>query len=151
MNSSVTFFIDRCLGSKRIAEALRSAGITVEIHSDYFDQGAPDVDWLPEVGRRGWIVLTKDANIGKRTLEKIAVAQSHIKMFTLASQNLSGDDMVAIFRKAIVPMQEFARKNSAPFIAKIYRDGRIDLWKDHQALLEELQQFQALNEADSEN
>jgi hypothetical protein len=94
--------------------------ITVEIHSDYFDQGAPDVDWLPEVGRRGWIVLTKDANIGKRTLEKIAVAQSHIKMFTLASQNLSGDDMVAIFKKAIVPMQEFARKNSAPFIAKIY-------------------------------
>jgi hypothetical protein len=95
--------------------------------------------------------LTKDANIGKRTLEKIAVAQSHIKMFTLASQNLSGDDMVAIFKKAIVPMQEFARKNSAPFIAKIYRDGRIDLWKDHQTLLEELQQFQALNEADSEN
>jgi predicted nuclease of predicted toxin-antitoxin system len=137
------------LGSKHIAEALRSSGITVEIHSDHFAPGAADVDWLPEVGRQGWIVLTKDANIGKRTLEKIAVAQSHIKMFTLASQNLSGDDMVAIFQKAIVPMQEFARKNTAPFIAKIYRDGRIEIWKDHQSLLEELNQFQTLNEADS--
>jgi PIN like domain/Protein of unknown function (DUF433) len=56
-----------------------SCDIMVEIHGDHFDQGAADVDWLPEVGRQGWIVLTKDANIGKRTLEKIAVAQSHIK------------------------------------------------------------------------
>jgi uncharacterized protein with PIN domain len=93
----ITFFIDRCLGSKRIAEALRNAGITVEIHSDHFDPSAEDVDWLPEVGKRGWIVLTKDANIGKRTLEKIAVARAEIKMITLASQNLSGADMVAIF------------------------------------------------------
>lgn len=141
-SQSITFFIDRCLGSKRIAEALRRAGITVEIHSDHFDPAAADVDWLPEVGKRDWVVLTKDANIGKRTLEKIAVTCAGIRMFTLASQNLSGDDMVAIFQKAIVPMQEFVRKNPAPFIAKIYKDGRIDLWRDHKALNQELKDFE---------
>lgn len=142
----ITFFIDRCLGSKRIATALKNAGITVEIHSDHFDPAAQDVDWLPEVGKRGWIVLTKDENIGKRTLERIAVASAHIKMFTLASQSLSGSDMIAIFQKVAVPMQEFVRQNPAPFIAKIYRDGRIDLWKDQQMLLDELAQFQASNQ-----
>jgi predicted nuclease of predicted toxin-antitoxin system len=135
-----TFFIDRCLGGKRIAEALRHASITVEIHDDHFDKGASDVEWLPNVGQKGWIVLTKDARIGKRSLEKIAVANARIKMFTLASQNLSGADMAEIFLKAITSMQEFVREYPAPFIAKIYRDGRIDMWKDSQTLLMELNQ-----------
>ncbi len=65
-SQSITFFIDRCLGSKHIAEALRRSGITVEVHSDHFDPTAADVDWLPEAGKRDWVVLTKDANIGKR-------------------------------------------------------------------------------------
>ncbi len=146
MTQTITFFIDRCLGSKHIPKALRDAGITVEIHSDHFDPDALDVNWLPEVGRKGWVVLTKDENIGKRTLERIAVTTAGIKMFTLASQSLSGADMVAILQKVVVPMQEFVRQHPAPFIAKIYRDGRLDLWKDQQMLLNELAQFQALNQ-----
>jgi predicted nuclease of predicted toxin-antitoxin system len=138
---SITFFIDRCLGGRLIVEKLRDAGITVETHDDHFDKDAKDVDWLPSVGQRDWIVLTKDAKIGKNSLEKIAVANAGIRLFTLASQNLSGADMAAIFLKAIVPMQDFVRKHPAPFIAKIYRDGRIDMWKNDQTLLEELIQF----------
>lgn len=138
---SVTFFIDRCLGSRCIVETLLAAGISIEIHDEHFDKGAQDVEWLPEVGKRGWVVLTKDANIGKHTLERIAVARAQIKMFVLASQSLSGEEMAAIFLKAIVPMQEFVRKHPAPFIAKIYRDARISMWKDRQKLIEELEQF----------
>ncbi len=133
-----TFFIDRCLGGKCIAEVLRRSGITVEIHDDHFDKGAQDVEWLPSVGQKGWVVLTKDARIGRNPLEKIAVANAGIKMFTLASQDLSGADMAAIFLESIIAMQEFLRKHPAPFIAKIYRNGRIDMWKDKQMLLEEL-------------
>jgi hypothetical protein len=52
---SITFFIDRCLGSKLIVEKLRDAGITVETHDDHFDKDAKDVDWLPSVGQRDWM------------------------------------------------------------------------------------------------
>jgi hypothetical protein len=38
------FFIDRCLGSKKIVAALREAGVTVEIHDDHFLPDAADVD-----------------------------------------------------------------------------------------------------------
>jgi predicted nuclease of predicted toxin-antitoxin system len=138
---SIVFFIDRCLGNKRIVETLKNAGISIEIHDDHFEKNAQDVDWLPEIGKKGWVVLTKDANIGKHSLERIAVARAQVKMFVLASQNLSGNDMAAIFLKNIVPMQEFVRNHPAPFIAKIYRNGNIDLWKDNQTLLEELKQF----------
>lgn len=137
----ITFFVDRCLGSKSIVKILQSTGINIEIHDTHFDKGAQDVDWLPEVGKRGWVVLTKDANIGKHTLERIAVTRAQIKMFVLASQSLSGTDMAAIFLKAIVAMQEFVREHPAPFIAKIYRDGKILMWKDKQMLEEELKRL----------
>lgn len=142
-NEPITFYIDRCLGSKRIAETLKQAGITVETHDKHFAQNAQDVEWLPEVGKREWVVLTKDANISKNQLERIAVANANIKMFILASQSLSGKDMADIFLKAIVKMQEFVRKHDAPFIAKIYKSGKIEMWKDHQTLLEELEEWQA--------
>lgn len=138
---SITFFVDRCLGSKSIVEMLQSTGINIEIHDQHFDKGAQDVDWLPEVGKRGWVVLTKDANIGKHTLERIAVTRAQVKMFVLASQSLSGTDMAAIFLKAIVAMQEFVREHPAPFIAKIYRDGKVFMWKDKQMLEEKLKRF----------
>jgi predicted nuclease of predicted toxin-antitoxin system len=133
-----TFFIDRCLGSKRIVTALREAGLTVEIHEDHFPPDAADVDWLPEVGQLGWVVLTKDANIARRTLEKIAVALSNVRLFTLTSQNLASADMIAILVKAIGPMQNFVRNYPAPFIAKIHRDSRLEMWRDRETLLEEL-------------
>jgi predicted nuclease of predicted toxin-antitoxin system len=135
------FFIDRCLGGRCIAEVLRSSGITVEIHDEHFDKGAQDVEWISEVGQRGWIVLTKDKRISKNHLERLAVASAGIKMFILASQGLSGSDMAEIFLKAIIAMQELVRKHPAPFMAKIYRDGSIRMWKDDQALLDELNQF----------
>ncbi|MEH2001186.1 MAG: hypothetical protein V7L00_20965 [Nostoc sp.] len=138
---SITFFIDRCLGNRRIVETLRSAGVTIKIHDEHFDKGAEDVDWLPQVGKMGWVVLTKDGKISNNLLERIAVARAQVKMFIFASQSVSGADMAAIFLKAIVPMQEFVRKHPAPFIAKIYRDASIALWKDSQALVEELERF----------
>ncbi len=134
-------FVDRCLGNKRIVSALQEMGITVEIHDDHFAKDAKDTDWLPEVGKRGWVVLTKDSGISKRNLEKIAVVQAKVKMFVLASKSLSGADMAEAFRKAALPMQEFARDNVAPFIAKVYRDGRVEAWKDHQELLEEIREI----------
>ena len=137
-SSSITFFIDRCLGSKRIVTALRQAGITVEIHDDNFAPDAPDVDWLPIVGKQGWVVLTKDANIDRRPLERMAVARSGVCLFILTSQNLSGNDMIEILIKAMVPIQNLVRKHPAPFIAKIYRDSSVEIWRDREALSEEL-------------
>ena len=122
-SQEIIFFIDRCLGKKHIATVLKNSGIAVEIHDDNFGQNAQDVDWLPEIGRRGWVVLTKDAKISKNHLERMAVTNAGIKMFTLASQNLSVKEMADIFLKSITKMQEFVRTHPAPFIAKVYRFG----------------------------
>jgi hypothetical protein len=51
------FFVDRCLG-KAVAVALRTAGVEVHTHDDHFAQTTRDVDWIPEVTARGWVILT---------------------------------------------------------------------------------------------
>jgi hypothetical protein len=138
---SITFFIDRCLGNKLIVEILRGAGLVVEIHDDHFGKNAPDVDWIPEIGKREWIILTKDARIGKNQIERLSVADSNARMFTLASQSLSGADMADIFLKAIPEMKKLIYENPAPFIAKVYQGGKVKVWKDDLDLVAELNDF----------
>lgn len=137
--SSVTFFIDRCLGKHPILETLRATGISVEIHDDHFAQNAQDIKWIPEIGKRKWIILTKDASIGSNPLERQAVARAGVRMFTLASQNLSGEDTAIIFRDALSAMLRFIKKHPSPFIAKVHRDGRVKSWKNAEDLMREIE------------
>lgn len=134
----ITFFIDRCLGNRQIAEAIQSLGICVETHDQHFPKNALDIEWIPKIAEKKWIILTKDEKIGKNAIERQVLARSGLRMFTLAAQGLSGEEMVNIFQKAIIPMQKFIEKNPAPFIAKIYRNGDVKAWKAAEVLLAEI-------------
>ena len=59
----LTFFLDRNLGKHIIADILREAGARVAVHDDHFPTDAKDNEWLPAVGKNGWVVLTKDKRI----------------------------------------------------------------------------------------
>lgn len=121
------FFVDRSLGKRVIAESLRAAGARVEIHDDYFAPDAPDEDWLGEVGKRGWVVLTKDKRIQHRILEQAAVANSKVRLFALTAGNLQGPEMAGIFVAALPRMTRLVRGNPAPFIAKVTRSGAVSM------------------------
>lgn len=81
----LTFFIDRNLGKHTIADILRKAGALVEVHDDHFPPNAPDHEWLPVVGEKGWVVLTKDKRIRYRGLELKALEDARVKAFVLVS------------------------------------------------------------------
>jgi hypothetical protein len=57
---SLVFFLDRSVGKRRVAESLRARGALVELHDDHFAKDVPDSEWIAEVIRRGWIIVTKD-------------------------------------------------------------------------------------------
>ena len=67
-----TFFVDRCLGTY-VGLELRASGLLVEFHADHFADDTDDQTWISEVGRRGWVVLTKDKAISRRPVEVHAV------------------------------------------------------------------------------
>lgn len=117
------FFVDRSLGGKFVVAALRTAGAQVVIHDDVFAQNTPDVDWLAEAGRRGWVVLTKDAAIRRHPHEKAMFQAACVRVFTLARQNLPGREMGELFASMLPGMRKRVANVSPPFIFSISRGG----------------------------
>ena len=121
-------FIDRALGNKLVAEALRKAGVEVHINCDHFPPDAKDHEWLPEVGKRGWVLLTKDAKIRYHTIEREALINARVRAFVLISGNITGPEMAVSFVKAIPAMRKLVGRLTHPFIAKVNREGKVVIW-----------------------
>lgn len=135
---STVFFTDRDLG-KQFPALLRNAGISVERHADHFVDDAKDEDWIVEVGRRGWVVVTHDKRIRYKPNELAAVKAAGIAMFVL-----SGKAPYAVlaqnFIDTIGRIEAFLSRHKRPFIAKVYlppaseqkrrpgAEGRVELW-----------------------
>jgi hypothetical protein len=122
---TAVFFIDRSAG-KKIAAPLRDAGLSIELHDDHFAQDAPDEEWLTEVGRRKWYVITRDDRIRYRRIEIAAAYAARVGMFVIVSKHLTGPQSADIVLAAIGRMRAFIAKHRRPFIAKIYRNGRVE-------------------------
>lgn len=118
-------FIDRCLGKQVIAERLRAEGAIVEVHDDHFRQDCLDEEWLEEVGRRHWVVLTKDKNFQRRELEIAAIARARVQVFQLTAGSVQGSEMADILAKCLSKIAAVANSNRAPFIAKVTRGGKV--------------------------
>ena len=50
----------------------------------------PDEDWIPEVARRGWLIITRDSRIQEHRAEVAAVRDNGARMIALASRDAGG-------------------------------------------------------------
>src|SRR5258708_4623936 len=116
-----TFFLDRNLGKATVAGELRQAGFAVEIHDERFPLDARDQDWIPVVGQKGWVILTKDQAIMRRYSELLAIARGYAKVYALVSGSITGKDMAAVFAKAAPKIEKSSGQMRAPYIAKIFK------------------------------
>ncbi len=61
-----------------------------------------------------------------RRLEAHAVRNAKVAMFVIVSKNLTGPQTAEVVLKAIGRIRRFLSSHRRPFIAKIYRDGRVE-------------------------
>jgi hypothetical protein len=109
-----------------MAAVLRTGGLHVEIHDDHFPQDALDPDWLTAVGKRNWIVVTRDERIRYRVAEKQAIRRARVRAFVLAAQgDLRADMLAQNFLRAFPKVRRVVEKQKPPFIAKISRSGDV--------------------------
>lgn len=108
----------------------RKAGLTVESHSAWFRHDTPDTQWLPRVGRKGWVVLMRDQKIGTRPLELQTLINAGVKAFVLTTGQLSNQQNFQIFIKAMPAICSMAESTSLPFIARVRPSGAVERWKD---------------------
>lgn len=123
----LTFFIDAALGRIAVANTLRAKGVNVVLHDEVFPQGTPDEHWLPELGRRDWILLTKDDRIRLTTAHREILLAAGIRAFILSGANLPGSAMAEAFRRAAKRMQRVALGERRPFIARVTPSGEVRL------------------------
>ena len=124
---SPVFLLDEALGGKIVPQMLLDAGFSVQKLIDHFPRGTLDVDWLAEVGRRGWVVLSKDNMIRKRRLEREALLKADVAAFILTSANMTGEEMGRAFVLAHKRMLRILASNTKPFIASVSRSGKVKL------------------------
>jgi hypothetical protein len=123
----VLYLDENLCNSTAIQETLTQLKVRFERHLGHFPRGTPDDTWLPLVGTNGWIVLTADKQIRYNLLEKRALERNSVREFVFASGNLSGADMAAALRAALGRMKRLCRKQAAPFVAAISKDGNVYL------------------------
>lgn len=121
------FFVDRSLGAHDVADALRAAGELVEVHDAHFAPDTQDVTWLPTVGARAWVVLTKDDRIRRHPLELQALEIASVAAFILTARNVTGADMARILIAALPRMHTILRSRSRPFIATITATSHVTI------------------------
>ncbi len=124
----LVFFIDRSLGQEVVASKLREAGYRVEIHDKHFKSDAPDEEWIPEVGRRNWVILTKDNMILHRAPELLAILKGGARLYTLVKGNMNAEQMADIFIKAASKIEKSIGYQEPPYIAKIHSMGNVEIW-----------------------
>ena len=107
--------------------AIEHHGIRWESHLDHFAPGTEDTVWLPEIGRRGWALLTTDARIRTNFLERQAVRTNLIRMFYFSRNNLAGVEMGLALVRAILTIVRLFETQPAPFTASISRSGEVKL------------------------
>jgi hypothetical protein len=136
-HDSVTLFTDRCLGCNDVPTALRQAGLLVEIHKAHFNSDAADEEWIPAVGQRGWIALTKDKSLRSRQSLVAAVLKSNTAVFVLTSASTTGSQNVAAFIAAIPDLLELCARFPKPFLAQVTGAGKVSITLSHQGLIDQ--------------
>jgi len=125
------FFIDRSLGRRHLADALRACGLLIHtmasVYGEEAGQRIGDEQWLRDVGAEGWIVLMKDDAIRRRPAERDALIEAGVRAFCLTNAQLRAAEQTERFVTNRHRIIQQARK-PGPYIFGVYDKGIRRLW-----------------------
>src|SRR3990172_10076825 len=97
-------FVDRSI-PKGVAGALKQVRDDVRWLEDEFQHDTKETVWLPEIGRRGWLVVSRDKKIRTRPGERRALLEARVGCFILAQkQNLTRWDYLKLLTATLDEM-----------------------------------------------
>jgi hypothetical protein len=118
-------FIDRSI-PKGVAEALKQVRDDVCWLEDVFEEGwIKDREWIPDIGARGWLVISKDKKIRTRQEERRAVKDNNVGCFILNyRQPLNRWEILKLVASSLDEMEDKFANTPRPFMYLIDRNGR---------------------------
>lgn len=112
-------FLDATHQSKILATLLRDLDVRVEVHKRHFRPDAPDPEWIADVTRRGWVIISGDKGIREDGINRHAVIKARAKVFMLADTNSRGAEWAASLVVARNTILRIAEQNNGPFYCAV--------------------------------
>jgi hypothetical protein len=129
-----TFVTDRCLGKYDVPDAIRSAlrdGEKIERLDDHYAPNAEDAKWIPDVGAKGWIILTKDSALRRNPLEVRAMLSARTGVFIFGNASVTSKQLANGLMLALPRVRTAVRRFAVPVIGRINLAGGVDvLWAE---------------------
>lgn len=114
------------MGKNVVADKLRAAGHTVEVHADHFRDDENDTTWLSVVGGRRWIVISKDDAIRRRETERRALVKAKVRAMFLTSCDTTGPENAEIILRAMSRVEKHVVPLRGPAIFLVHASGRLE-------------------------
>ena len=108
-----------------LATALRKLGLEVRRSREEFARGAPDVDWLPEVGVRGWVLVSSDRRQSRKRDEMEALKRAKVRAFYFSNATMTSAMQIDAFMKGLGRIVRAVRKQAPPFVKIIRPSGDV--------------------------
>ena len=119
-------FIDRSV-PKPVAEALKQVRNDVTWLEDHFNHWVKELEWLPEAGRNGWLVIVRDKRIRSRYGERRAIIDNGVGCFIL---NQGSDptkwEYLKLLALTLDEMEIRFEQTVRPFIYTVSREGKMN-------------------------
>lgn len=122
------------MAARPVADMLRAAGHLAHVQHDTFGSGTPDLEWLPEVGARRWILITKDQQIRKREIELRALRQAGVRAFVLTAAGLTGKEQADVIERALPGMIRLLRRKAVTFVARVTAGSNVETIEWHKSM-----------------
>jgi PIN like domain len=110
------FYVDESIYSRILIQALKEVDAQFSTVGDAIPFGAPDEEWLEVCGNSGWLALTRDQRIRYRTLEKRAVRDYRVGMFTFTGGQATAQQTTDRIMALLAKFSHIASSESRPFI-----------------------------------
>ena len=118
-------FIDRSI-PKSVAAALKQVRDDVVWLEDAFPHRTTETEWLPEVGRREWLVISRDKKIRTRPGERRMLQEGKVGCFIIGQKkNPTRWEYLKLLAVTLDEMEEIFSSTQRPFIYVIHKDGRL--------------------------
>ncbi len=79
------------------------------------------------MGRRRWVLLTLDSRLRYNRLQQRAIIENSVAAFVIVGGD-THEEKASVFLEARARIRSFLARNPPPFIAKVYRGGRVTIW-----------------------
>jgi len=117
--SPPTLYIDECLG-RGIALRLQGEGHDAKPFDEF--AGRTDVEFLPIIGERQWVLVTKDKNVRRNQLEVSAILNAGVRAFVVTASALN-HQQISDLVSGVMPKIARICHQKGPFVFNITATG----------------------------